>query len=242
MRKRSRAVLDVSLSTAQSRFMYVENVVTSNTPDPSEQVRERVRQLGLRVAGFTNQLHLEPRQSLGLQEIVNEPPVGGERATVSLSYTVWRSPSDRDATVNLARTGSEVPVVPDEMLMAGRPAWLVREAHLMQYPMLWEAVRTHTFAAGAKVDLSELIREHVQDVLNGRFPELHASPDWSQIRSDADITVDGVGRGGLVFDASDKILGLAAELSDGCALTCVVDRDFLPLLDMAFVSRAFSVG
>lgn len=235
--------------------MHFARITPANAPDPGDELRERVEGLGFGVAGFIRQPHLEDWGALGLSEewLGAGKDAQLQQATVSRSYTLWRTPQDPNDPLNLReldettrRSLEKVPAWP-------RPAWLVQRVERMRYPMLWEAVQTHWSAPSAAVrPAADRLVEHVQYVLNNQFRVEHALPPmvgqpWAELVSvhgvehGYPVIVDNVERLGFLLDTDPFVVGIGAILDDGRVLTAAIPRAELPLLQIEFVSSTLDI-
>lgn len=171
--------------------------------------------------------------------------------TAGLSYTLWRYPADRSDPRNLRelspqeRAGLEMePVEP-------LPGWILEARDRMQYPMLWESVRTTHFPGGGSRSVDDVLAEHMNHILmnvfrdervTGGFPgELVERIDASATGSVHPVLVDGEEIEGVRVDSDPHVLGLGAVLGSR-VLTVAIPREFLPHLRVEFATRPAPPG
>jgi hypothetical protein len=235
--------------------MHFAERVGPDRPDPMETWRERARALGISVAGLAPQPNLEDWGISGVQadeRTDNRRPVL-QSASFSRMYTVFRNPDDRDDPVNRADVDEALREALDRPVPDDLPEWMVRLRERMLYPMLWDAVRTHWFAAAEtgqeQRDVADLLTAHVDHVLRNRFRAEHGLGDpiperWaSLVQREAvragDVVVGGaVATGGAIIDTDPFVIGLGAPLADGRVLTAVLPRTLLGLVTVQFVADA----
>lgn len=223
--------------------MHFAGYVAEDAPDPSEGRRTLVAQLGVAVAGFVDQPHLERPGELGAA-ISGPTGQAAESVTVSWSHLLWRNPKDHDDPANLADLDEATRAALDGPLDRPLPPWLHAARRRMRYPMLWEAVETHWWrSVRDRRSAAELLTGHAEYILTNRFgDELGLTwPEWvrsipSAALQPSTVVVDGAGRAGLLLDTDPFVLGVATELDDGRILTAVVPRADLPFVTLEFRS------
>lgn len=231
--------------------------VATDRPDPAEEWRARATALGVRVAGFVPQRHLE---DWGVSGVMSSSSGGGahevlQAASFPRSYTVWRNPDDRADPVNLADLSAELRLTLNRAVPTDLPAWIVRARERMRYPTLWEAVQTHWFAVdaeqgpGEERTIEELLRAHAESILLNRYRDELGFGDMQDPPNPVDlvprnatqaseVTLDGVRRPGVQLDTDPFVFGLGTALDDGRIVTAVIPRDLLDLVTVEFDSDA----
>lgn len=205
-----------------------------DAPDPSIASEARLKSLTFPVFGLAPQRELTRTPISSFSE--TGVPAAPSMVWVAFTYTLWRYPDDRSDPRNEVELDERTRRAIEEEPPWGRPAWLVEQAQIFRYPMLWEAVRT-TWEATPGQSLSEHLRAHADHVLRNSFREelgLPAGPtrrdDW-KIRpaavTDAVISVDGEDRAGLRIDTDPFITAVAFRVDDHVVCTSVVPRDSL---------------
>ncbi|QHF25704.1 hypothetical protein GTU73_18030 [Rathayibacter sp. VKM Ac-2804] len=194
--------------------------------------------------GFTPQPSLEPWTSG-----TTSSPSGGrvETESVAIGYTVWLNPDDHDDCANLAELDDELRASLDAPPVRPLPDWMTAITARMRYPWLWEAVRTTVVHEPAPPwhSVESVLVEHVNHVLMNRFRdervrggfpgELLGRATEKCVERDVPLLLDGRSIPGLRIDTDAHVLGVGADLGDR-VLTAVVDRDRLPLIDLAFAT------
>ncbi|WIB65061.1 hypothetical protein [Curtobacterium sp. MCBD17_040] len=237
--------------------MHIGGRVPTDQPDLKLAMRAEADALGIAVAGFVPQRHLEDLGVAGISS--HGQGSGADAVTISAAvarmYTVWKNPDDRSDPVNLADLTSEMEDALARPVPRDLPPWLLERRERMRHPSLWEAVQTHWFAPGSAApgdderDPPELLRAHVDHILHNRFRDEYGlgdptmEPGWTELVSiravqPRAVVVDGTARDGFTIDTDAFVLGLAVPLDDGRVITSVVERDLLPWVTTEFVSDA----
>ncbi|WP_434619075.1 hypothetical protein [Arthrobacter sp. A5] len=202
-----------------------------------------------------------PLLTLAAQDSVEEASAGISSQTqdhqpvmeaATLSYTLWRNPSDRDDPANLVDLTEEMRAALDAEPPWPLPEWISRWRARMCYPLLWDAVRTthisevqghdgytrHTPELALVEHINYIVRNTYRDVrVHGGFPgELIDPASEDSIEHGYPVSVGGADVVGLRVDSDPHVLGLAADL-DGRLLTAVIGREYLPYLRLAFATR-----
>jgi hypothetical protein len=120
--------------------MEYDGVVPTDAPDPSIESEARLRGLDFPV------FQLKPQPSLTRAAIVGQMEstgsIGQDELSVLFTYTLWKYPDDRSDPRNEIELDEQTRRSIEEEPPWGRPAWLIEQAQIFRYPMLWEAVRT----------------------------------------------------------------------------------------------------
>lgn len=129
-----------------------------------------------------------------------------------------------------------------------RPAWLIEQARIHLYPMLWEATRTAWQASpdAERHSLSQQLVDHTNHVLRNSFREQLGIPpgptritDWKvkpTAVAEASIEVDGDQRPALHIDTDPFVYAFGFRVDDHTVSTNVFPRDSLPLLNLALTT------
>ena len=166
--------------------------------------------------------------------------------SVSCTFTLWRDPTDHANPINLA----ELPPFEREQLdqepVAVLPQWMLDIRERMRYPTLWEAVTTTIIEGNIERTVDEILVDHVNHILINRFraervsgenPGVLDAPASPRHVRPWQVRVDGADLSGIAVDTDPHVFGIAADLGNR-RLTAVIPRDFLPLIDVAFMSLA----
>jgi hypothetical protein len=163
---------------------------------------------------------------------------------VSLSFTLWRNPSDHDDPVNLADITDEMRRSLEQEPVRALPEWLLERRRLMRYPALWEAVTT-TRIDGERTTLTKELINHTNHILMnsfreervvGSFPgELDSPVDENQVEYRS-LLVDGVATPGIHINTDPHVFGFGVFLGDRLA-TAVIPRTFLDHINPALATR-----
>jgi hypothetical protein len=195
--------------------------------------------------GFVPQPSLEPWTS-GTASSTSGGRV--EIESVAIGYTLWLNPDDHDDPANLAELDDELRASLDAPPVRPLPDWMTAITARMRYPWLWEAVRTTVAHEPAPPwhSAESVLVEHVNHILRNRFRdervrggfpgELLGPATEKCVEHDVPLLLDGRPVPGIRIDTDAHVLGVGAHLGDR-VLTAVVDRDRLPLLDLAFATH-----
>lgn len=115
-------------------------VVPTDAPDPSIESEARLRGVSFPV------FQLRPQPSLTRAPVTafteSTGSAGREELSVIFTYTLWKHPDDHSDPRNEVELDERTRRAIEEEPPWGRPAWLIEQAQIFRYPMLWEAVRT----------------------------------------------------------------------------------------------------
>jgi len=172
---------------------------------------------------------------------------GGEMTldSVSLTYTLWRNPRDRNDPVNLGDLSESDRQALDAPPVRPLPDWMMERRELMRYPMLWEAVLTTRNSDAEWQTPESTLVGHVNHVLTNAFRDQRVvggipgeldSPVTERHIQPVTIPVDGVDVPAMQIDSDPNVYAVGADLGDRI-LTAVVSRDHLSSVTMAFVTR-----
>jgi hypothetical protein len=224
--------------------------VPEYAPDPAEATFAKVRQLGIEVAGFVPQPHLQDVGVLGLStaKSVRAGKEVTESATVSRSYTLWRNPADHADPVNWVELHEATQRALDSDPGPARPPWMLRAIERMRHPFLVDVVHTNWTAPGREPvgSIDDLV-QHMNYILNNLYrDDYHGQHEdftqWVHVIATHDVqdgyavTVDGKQRAGVIVDTNPHILGLGVQL-DNRTMTAVVPREYITMIDLDFASK-----
>lgn len=220
-----------------------------DAPDPSVASEARLRAVAFPVFPLRPQPALTRLPITGFTQMSGW--AGHEELTVEFSYTLWRYPEDRSDPRNELELDEKTRRSLEEEPPWGRPAWLVEQAQLFRYPMLWSAVRTAWQASPdpERHALAPLLVDHTNDVLRNVYREelgLPAIPagfpdagGWSATPtavSAASLTVDGRDRSALHIDTDPFVYAIGFREDDNLVCTVVLPRDSLSFLDLGITT------
>jgi hypothetical protein len=213
-------------------------VLGEDAPDPRRQWLEQARRLPVPLIGLVPQPHLEDWGAIGVGTGTRNGEL--ESCEVSIGYTLWRNPDERDDPVNLAELDAEQRRALEVEPPWPRPPWLVEQVQRMRYPMLWECARTqwsrepHESAA-----LPSQLAAHVNHIVMNHFRpyELDSPVDERCVESGVPVQVDGVTHEGFRIDTDPHVYGVGVDLDAQTVLTSVIPRDALPYVEVAFAVR-----
>lgn len=226
--------------------MQYAGVVSMDAPDPRVEADARVRELPFRVFELRSQPALTRVPGAGFAEATGS--AGRTESSASFTFTLWRHPEDHSDPRNEIELDPQVRRSLEEEPPWGRPAWLIEQAQLFKYPMLWEAVRTtwHASAETEHASLAQQLVDHANHVLRNAFREelgLPAGPSddggWEVKPSAvaaASVAVDGVDRAAVQIDTDPFVYAVGFRVDEHVVCTTVVPRDSLPLIDLALTT------
>jgi len=239
--------VDVEHGSGQTGRMEFAGVVPMDAPDPRDESEARVRDLAFPVFQLRPQPALTRISGAGFMQSIG--PTGVTESSVSFSYTLWRHPEDHSDPRNEIELDAATRRSLEEEPPWGRPAWLIEQAQVLKYPMLWEAVRTSWQASPdpERHSLAQQLVAHTDHVLRNRFREELGLPDgpsdgdggWEAKPSavwDAVVTVDGESRPGVQIDTDPLVYAVGFRVDENVVCTTVVSRDSLPLIDLALTT------
>ena len=166
--------------------------------------------------------------------------------SVSCTFTLWRDPTDHANPINLAELTPFEREQLDQEPVAVLPQWMLDIRERMRYPTLWEAVTTTIIEGNIERTVDEILVDHVNHILINRFraervsgenPGVLDAPASPRHVRPWRVRVDGADLSGIAVDTDPHVFGIAADLGNR-RLTAVIPRDFLPLIDVAFMSLA----
>ena len=165
--------------------------------------------------------------------------------SVSLTYTLWLNPLDRNDPVNLADLSDSEREALDAPPVRPLPKWMMERRELMRYPMLWEAVLTTRKSDAEWQTPESTLVGHVNHVVMNTFREQRVvggipgeldSPVTERHIQPGTVPVDGVDVPAMRIDTDPHVYAVGADLGDRI-LTAVVARDHLSSVTMAFVTH-----
>jgi len=226
--------------------MRFAEVLPEDAPDPRVEQTDQVRLMPIPVVG------LAPQPSL--QE-TNAGVGGGQdgsgyfEVSTSLSYTLWRNPSDRSDPLNLAELDEQTRAAIEEVPPWPRPQWLIEQVEQMRYPQLAEAVKTTWFReSNEHTALTVVLAQHANYILTNWYrpqrgldgnPWDAPAPDVTQraVRHGITVRIDGSDVIGAEIDTDPFVYCVGAELPTGGILTAVLPRDDLAYIRLEFTTR-----
>lgn len=226
--------------------MEFHGVVPIDAPDPSVESEARLRAVSFPVVQLTPRPSLTRSPITGFAESLG--PAGREDSTVAFTYTLWRHPEDHADPRNEIELDERTRRAIEEEPPWGRPTWLIAQARLLKYPMLWEAVRTTWSAASGtrRTSLPQSLMDHTDHVLRNQFREELGLPPgptsdtrWQVTPaavSDATANLDGRDVPALQIDTDPFVYSLGFRLDEHVVCTSVLPRDSLPVVDLTFTT------
>ena len=221
-------------------------VLPTDAPDPSIESEARLRRLDFPVFQLAPQSSLTRAPITGYQESTGA--AGLEELSVSFTYTLWKHPEDHSDPRNEIELDERTRRSIDEEPPWGRPKWLIEQAQIFRYPMLWEAVRTTRHAAPdpERHSLPQQLVDHTNHVLRNSFREELGLPTGPSARSDwkatttavteASVRVDGFDRPAAQIDTDPFVYSIGFRIDEHVVCTCVFSRDSLPYFEMALTT------
>lgn len=199
------------------------------------------------VMGLVPQASLEESDMVGFQS--GEDDRGYSDMTASLSYILWRNPSDRSDPVNLADLDEQQRKAIEDVPPWPRPAWLVEHVGRLRYPQIWEAVRTTWHRdPSERPSLGDVLVDHVNYILMNQFRQERGLSGYPWDRPAPDVTVravngrvsvmvDGIEVPAAEIDTDPFVYGIGAELEGGGIVTAVLPRAELKHIQIQFATR-----
>jgi hypothetical protein len=228
--------------------MQFGGVLPPDAPDPRLGREAEVAALDHRVLGLRAQPSLEDWGALGLE--TGADGSGAWMRAVTVGYTLWRNPADRDDPANLAELDDDTRRSLDQEPPWPRPPWILDMVQRMRYPMLWEAVRTSWHRDASELStLPYLLAHHANHVLMNRFREelgLEPGPTGADgawrvternVNPAAQLDVDGERMPASEIDTDPFVYAIGVRLDPTTVATVVVPRDELPFVDLALATR-----
>jgi len=189
------------------------------------------------ILGLVPQPNLEDWDAIGVSAATRDGVL--DSCEVSIGYTLWRNPDDRDDPVNLAELDQEQREAVEFEPPWPRPRWLVERVQRMRYPMLWECVRTRWCRQPGVFDtVQSVLAAHVRHVLVNQFQEDRGRPmNERHVEPGVPVLVDGATREGFRVDTDPRVYGLGVELDAHTVLSAAIPRDALAHVRVAFAAR-----
>lgn len=227
--------------------MQFGGVLPEDAPDPSLEQAERLRAMPVPVIGLRPQASLE-EAGIGVNTASDQS--GFFEFGASISYLLWRNPTDKADPVNLAELDEQTLAAIEDVPPWPRPKWLIDHVERMRYPLLWEAVKTTWHRdASEHATLGAALVHHVNHVLHNQYrtqrgfegnpwdPPTAGDITQAAVRSGVPVMIDGVQVAGAEIDTDPFVYGLGAVLSSGGMLTAVLPRDELEHIRLEFSRR-----
>lgn len=221
-------------------------VVPTDAPDPSIESEARLRSLDFPVFQLRPQPSLTRAPITGYTE--SNGAAGPEELSVSFTYTLWKYPDDHSDPRNEIEMDERTRRSIEEEPAWGRPAWLIEQAQIFRYPMLWEAVRTtrHASPDRERHALPQQLVDHTNHVLRNSFREelgLPAGPstrnDWNATVTavtEASVNVDGRDRPAVQIDTDPFVYAVGFRIDEHAVCTSILPRESLPSLDLSLTT------
>ncbi|WP_166877892.1 hypothetical protein [Salinibacterium sp. ZJ450] len=218
-------------------------VVPTDAPDPSIESESRVRSLGFPVFQLKPQPSLTRAPIAGFTE--SNGSVGQEELSVLFTYTLWKYPDDHSDPRNEIELDERTRRALEEEPPWGRPKWLIEQAQMFRYPMLWDAVRTawHASPDRERDSLPQQLVDHTNHVLRNSFREELGLPAGPSTRNDWKVTptavteastnVDGRDRPAVQIDTDPFVHAVGFRVDEHVVCTSVLPRESLPFLDFS---------
>ncbi len=222
-------------------------LLPEDASDPRVEQEERLKLMPIPVMGLVPQTSLEDTDTVGLGYAQDDR--GYSDMTVSVTYTLWRNPSDRSDPVNLADLDEQTRRAIEGVPPWPRPAWLVEQVERMRYPQLWEAVRTTWHRESSeRSSIRSLLVDHVNYILMNQYRHelgLSGNP-WDEpaptvtdlmVSGQVTVLVNGGEVPGAEVNTDLFVYGIGAELEGGGVVTAVFPRAELKRIQVQFTTR-----
>lgn len=221
-------------------------VLPTDAPDPSIESEAGLRSLDFPVFQLKPQPSLTRAPIAGYTE--SNGAAGQEELSVLFTYTLWKHPDDHDDPRNEIELDERTRRSIEEEPPWGRPTWLIEQAQIFRYPMLWEVVRTarHASPDPERHSLPQQLVDHTNHVLRNSFREelgLLAGPstrnDWNATTTavtEASVNVDGRDRPAVQIDTDPLVYAVGFRVDEHVVCTSVVPRESLPFLDFSLTT------
>ncbi|SDL89894.1 hypothetical protein SAMN04487913_11722 [Arthrobacter sp. ok362] len=221
-------------------------ILPEDAPDPRVEQVERLKLMPIPVMGLVPQPSLEDTDTVGLG--YGQDARGYSEMTASVTYTLWRNPTDRSDPMNLADLDEQSRRAIEDVPPWPRPAWLVEQVERMRYPQLWEAVRTTWHRdSSERYSVRSVLVDHVNYILNQYRHELGLSGNpWDQpattvtdvmVNGQVTVLVNGVEVPGAEVNTDPFVYGIGAELAGGGVVAAVLPRAELKRVQVQFTTR-----
>ncbi|MFJ2368174.1 hypothetical protein [Microbacterium sp. NPDC087665] len=224
--------------------MEFSGTVPMDAPDPRIEYEARLHALPFGVFELVPQPSLTRLPMPSFSEMI-----GAERMlSASFSYAWWRFPDDHSDPRNEIELDERTRRSIEEEPAWGRPTWLIEQAQLLRYPMLWEATRTtwHASPDDSRASLARELVDHANHVLINRFRTELGIPSGPRVGeawkttvtavSDASATVDGAERPAVQIDTDPFVFAIGFRVDEHIVCTTVVPRDALESIDLALTT------
>lgn len=228
--------------------MHFSGVLPEDAPDPRLEHAARVRRLPFALMGLIPQPRLEDGDGYSLEAA--DGSRGHSHDAVSISYTFWRNPDNRDDPANLAELDEQTRASLEVEPPWPRPAWLLEMVERLRYPLLWEAVRTSWYRDHTEyTTLEAQLVHHTNHILMNRFREelgLEAGRparegSWrateAAVNRAASVVVNGVETSAHEIDTDPFVYAVGVRLSPALVATAVIPREFLPFVRVELATR-----
>ncbi|MDQ0757052.1 hypothetical protein [Arthrobacter sp. B3I4] len=227
--------------------MKFAGVLPEDAPDPRVEQARRLKLMPVPVVGLAPQPSLEDADMVGIQ--YGQDSRGYSEMSASITYTLWRNPTDRSDPGNLAELDEQTRRSIERVPPWPRPEWLIGYVERMRYPQLWEAVKTTWHRdPSERSSPARVLAEHVNYFLINRYRQKPQGS--SEVRDfedlgvgkrpiirDIAVRVDGVEVPGLEMDTDPFVYAVGAALQHGAVVTAVIPRDELEFIRVEFANR-----
>ena len=227
--------------------MQFAGVLPEDAPDPQVEVAARLQAVPFAVFGLRRQSALEDYGEVGFAD--SHDSSGPSQLSVSIGYTLWRNPDDRDDPGNLAELDERTRASIEQVPPWPRPAWLIERVQRMRYPHLWEAVHTTWSRDPSEyTTLSWQLADHVNYILMNQFRGQLGLPSgptsdttWrvteSAVNPAVTVRVNDVDTPAAEIDTDPFVYAIGVSIAPDIVATAVIPREHLGYVDVAFETR-----
>ncbi|MGH3653805.1 hypothetical protein [Glutamicibacter sp.] len=221
--------------------------VDAATPDPRIAQAEQLKLMPVPVMGLSVQPLVDDAGYLSVQD--NYDDHGLCDMSVSVSYTLWKAEVDRSKSLGGLEQDAVEGVVPGSVHQYRLPRWLAEYVRRMNYPQLFEAVRTTwTRDSEAGQTLAAALVDHANYVLINQFRQELGLPQESSaippliltektVNGQAEVHIEDSKTAGAEIDTDPYIYAAGVEFPSGALMTAVLPRKYLDQLELRFAVR-----
>jgi hypothetical protein len=202
-------------------------------PNPPATFRQLAEEFGMPAFCLAAQPHLEPFGAGAFRR-------DGQLAMLSVNYVYVANPSDREGPGDVASSVG-VGDAGEKPFRVSRPHWIRELGDMATFPLLPEAVRTwsETESSLRGFDLLRMAGEHLEHTTLNRIDRLVGEmpppvPESTLAGRETEILLDD--HSIVVSVVESRELFALATSAGGRALTCVLPRDLLVDVELAFLS------
>lgn len=226
--------------------------VDAVTPDPRLAQAEQLKLMPVAIMGLRAQPLSDDAGYLSIQD--NYDDHGLCDMSVTVSYTLWDAADDRSKFLGGLEQGAVEGVVPGSVHQYKRPRWPEEYVRRMNYPQLFEAVRTTwTRDAEAAQPLAAALVDHANYVLINQFRQELGLPQESSaippmmltektVNGHAEVQIEDSKTAGAEIDTDPYIYAAGVEFPSGALMTAVLPRKYLHQLELRFAARPQGKG